>query len=87
MTVSLWSTTAATFRVDPDDSGLIVTHRADYNCYIFIFTIISTGVLTNGDIEVSLQGKRRRDSHKIVYRSPVHYKSNTETNGTNNHAS
>lgn len=54
MAVSSWSTTAATFGVDPNHSGLIVTHWANCHCYMLIFAISRTGTHTNSDIKVNL---------------------------------
>lgn len=56
-TASGWSTAASLLGVDPDDGGLVVSYGADHHCYIFIFTIIRTGVLANGDVEIDLRGK------------------------------
>lgn len=50
-----WSTAAATFRVNPDHGGFIVTHRANQHCYIFIFPIVWTRAQANSDVEVRLK--------------------------------
>lgn len=60
MTVSRLSTSAVTFRVNPDDSGLVVTDRADHYFDIFIFIVTRAGAQANCDIEVDLYGKTDR---------------------------
>lgn len=57
MTASCWSTTAVTFRVNPNNSRFIVTYRANSHSYIFIFTVVRASTHANGDVEVNLHGK------------------------------
>lgn len=52
------STAAATFGVDPDHRGFVVTHRANKHFHIFIAAMIGTRSQAKGDLKVGLEEQR-----------------------------